>query len=785
MSQENGPERALPARDPSRAAGRAGRAAVLLAAVGAAVGAAVVGPAGAGRAAAAAAGRPGTEETLRPGLAPERAEVNLVLVDVLVRGRDGKPARGLRQESFELLVDRLPAPIASFEDYCGAPPPGGSAPGPAPPPGAAGQGAPPAPEAAPPPAPGPGREPRHVVLFFDLDHLTRAGRDRSLDAALGWVREGMDPGEKVLLLAMKGRPILLEGFTSDRERLAARIEAVKADNSMLDLSYVEERLNVHDILRRECPEGAGLCQQRLAAALPYAQAEELRARRSLEALRALMPALAGLKGRKTLIHFSETLRDEPGLQYLILAGSTPKREGIELRSLIQEVHREANAAGVSFYTVFAAGLGEGAGTGLADASVRIAAGDTVLLERSRAAGEDAALGLEATLALETGGGALKRSNDLGKVFTAAEEDMSCYYVLGYANPGPGDGRRHSLIVKVREKGYEVRHRPYFEDWSDAERLERRFRAALLAPAYYRGIGVSAAAFALAPVGTSRPHLVKVEFPMDQLTFVGGPSGRRSSEVEVRGVVWTGEKETARFGRRIPLSVEGAEETAGRRVIYEAGVELPAGAHTLSVAVLDAASWELGAAEAEVPVREAGPGIAGDVILWTSSGGDRLFAADAAGVGIHDEGSGHGFVPRRERRFGAREAGLLYVVVCPPAGGRGGSSEPVTVQRSILAGEQEVATFGAVRLGGGGAVPAGGATALAAAGGPSGRSAEPEGAGAGPDCEGIFSPIPPGRLGPGGYVYQVQVTGIGPEPIVHRAGFAVDAAEAAAEPPPGS
>jgi len=698
------------------------------------------------------------DKPLRPtGLAPEHVEANLVLVDALVRDRSGKPVPGLTKDDFELLIDRLPAPIASFESDCVAP---AAAPAPAAPPPAA--GAPPA-------------EPRHVVLFFDISHLTRPGRDRSLDAAIRWAREGMNDADSVMILAMKERPILLQPFTSDRARLTAKLEAVKADNDMVDLSVLEERLNMLDILRRDCTSPDTLCQTRLNVALPYALAEESKARRTLDALKSLMPALAPIRGRKSLIYFSETLRDEPGLQYLILANTTPQAQGIDLKLTLQDLHKEANAAGVAFYTVFAAGLGEGSGSSFSDASTgRIASGDTTLLAHAGQAGEDGALGLDTTLALETGGEALKRSNDLGKVFSTVDADQSCYYVLGYANPGPGDGKRHSIIVKTTTKGYDVRHRPYYEDLSEKERLERKFNSALMAPEFFREIPATVNAFQLAPTEKGTPFLIKVEFPLKDVTLVGQADGRRAGEVEVRGRIWTGSKETCKFGRRFPITLEKGDAIAQRNVIYEAGCEVPAGSHDLTVAVLDGPSWEIGGAETPLPVKARAAGIAGDVVLWTSSSEDLLVATDATGVGIHDTGSGHGFVPRGERRFSARETALLYAVVCPaPAGTRPPASTaenadaPVEVTRSVSLGDKIVASFPAITLGASGA----------------------QGAPASGACEGIFASIPPGHLRPGRYTYEVKVTGVAAEPILRRAGFAVEegskAIEAPEPPTPGS
>ncbi|HZE88564.1 MAG TPA: VWA domain-containing protein [Verrucomicrobiae bacterium] len=669
-------------------------------------------------------------------MAIEHAEANLVLVDVLVRDRDGKSIAGLKRDEFELLIDRLPAPIASFEDACVAAPtaPPGTAPI-----------ASAAPE-TPPPA-----EKRHIVLFFDIAQLTRTGKNRSIDAALKFVRESMRPEDSVMLLAMKAKPILLESFTSDRDRLAARLEAVKADNEMLDMSVVEERLNMLDIMHRECGQMDPECHARLTVATAYAQAEEAKARRSLNALKNLMPALSAIRGRKSLVYFSETLRDEPGLQYLLVVNATPASAGINLKPLIQDLHREANISGVSFYPVFAAGLGEGSGSSFNDASMgRIAAADTTLLTRAGQAGEDGALGLGTTLALETGGQSLKRSNDLSKTFAAMSEDLSCYYVIGYANTGPGDGKRHSIIVKAKTKGYEVRHRPYFEDLSEATRLDKKFTSALIAPAYYREIATRVNAFQLAPTAQGIPFLVKIDVPLDAVTLVNQADGKRAGEVEIRGKAWNGPNEACKFSRRFPVSLDPGESASARHVIYEAGCVLQPGSYDLTVAAMDGASWEIGGAETPLPVKAKAPGVVGDVLLWTSTIGDYLVAADAVSVGIQDSGSGHGFVPRNERRFDAREAALIYAIVCPPAAA--GATAPGTgrldVARTVISGESVVAAFPPLQMG---------APDLPAK-----------------ECEGSFATIPPGRLQPGLYTFQVKVTGAGADPILRRANFAVDA-----------
>ena len=679
------------------------------------------------------------DEAIPLRLVPERVTVDLVLIDVIVTDRRGEPMTGLDVSNFELRIDNHPSEISTFESYCAEPEGTNRS-------SSSSSG-------APLPATSPAR---HIVLFFDVNQLGEKGRDRSIEASVEYVRERMRPRDRVMIIAMKSHPRLITDFTDDKPLLESHLLRMRKDPELLDRHYLEEQLNLTDLANRECTI-PGECPGRRGVAVAYAEEEMLRTKRSLDALRNLMPALGALKGRKTLVHFSESMRDEPGIQYLLLADSTPQTEGIDIKLAITSLQREANAAGVSLYMVWAAGLGEKGSIGMADASRTLRGSDVGRMESALLGSEDAALALGATLALETGGAATARTNDLGLAFEAVERDLSCYYVLGYTNQGPGDGARHMIKVRMDEKRSRVRHRPYYEDWPESVRRDRRFESALSMPDYFDDFPVTAEAYALAPSRRDIPLLLKIEFPLDAVTAVRQPDGTSYGEVEVRTRVWTDGRETCEFHRRIPITLESDEETGSRKVIYEAGCELAAGDHELTVAVLDSGTWEAGATGRTLPIVERTEGIMGDVVLWTPSGDDLLFAEDAASVGIHAGGSQQGFVPRAERRFARDEPGLLYAVICPPQKGGNRDLPAIGIRRKLFSGDTEVARFGDLRLD---------------------ELRVEEGAGEKPSgaCSGLFAPIPAGLLGAGYYTYEVELVGIGEAPVKRRSGVAISGNE---------
>ncbi len=692
--------------------------------------------------------------------ASERVQVNLVLVDVVVRDRRDRPVSGLSRDDFELLVDRLPAnpdDIETFEEICS---PVASSSGSQPvdePPGVTASAAPPS------------TEPRHIVLYFDFSQLSLSGRRQALRSTRDTLPSRIGPDDEVMIFAYKDGLRLVQDFTSDVDLLISRIDELLASNATHDLDVIEEESNLNDVARLACDPVGTICTARRAAAAAYAAHEEMRARRSLDAIQELMPALEGLDGRKAFILFTDVLREEPGVEYTALARTTPQDEGISLTQEIIQLTREANAAGVSFYTVHASGLDDASTSrfrGARDETQKTDGSDTpdARTETLQAArlGLDGALALQTTLAVETGGRALQRTNDVSRIIETARQDLACYYLLGYRHPSAGDGQRHSLVVRLRHgpdggsaRGLTLRYRPYFTDFSPEDRRERLMRSALAIPDLYRTIPVTTEAFALAPGGNGRRVLVKLSVPLDRLSLLPSGPADLAGSLAVRGEISADGETRCRFDHTLPIAVPrpvGGQPGAGR-LVFETGCILEPGSYDMSVAVMDLPSREVGARRAPVAVPAASTGgtaYVSEVHLWTRDPGTLLFAIGAGAVGIKDvQADRAGFIPQAERRLRQDEQAIFTFLLCPAEAALPTSGQPIRIHRTLV-GEADAVVAGFKDL----------------------ILSEPPDPETG--CYQIINSIPARSLGDGLYRLNIELIGstLGP-PLTREAAFVVD------------
>jgi VWFA-related protein len=393
-------------------------------------------------------------------------QTDLVVVDVVVADKKGKPVTGLRVEDFTVLDERQPQPIVSFEAVQTPPSAAGTA-------GAA---------AAPRPRLVSNEQPvdrsgRTFTIVFDNVHLTPLHAYRAKQAIGAFLETGVRDGDRVSLVATGGGAwwstrmpagradllSVLKGLESRRVRDATTREQV-TDFEAVRIHLYQDRMVGQRVSRRFEQLGVVMSQSErqrdmreiylpgvnspLVEARAAEAYQQLRRRLNvtLAALERSLAALAGSRGRKGLVLVSEGFVLDPNL------------DGFK------KVVDAARRANVALYFVDTRGL-EGL-TSTFGAQLE-APPDVRDYGAMWADTSQDAEGAE-MLAVDTGGFAVRSTNDVAGGLSRIARESESYYLIGFTPPaGPRDGRFRRLEVKVRGKGVVVRARKGYYAPNDA------------------------------------------------------------------------------------------------------------------------------------------------------------------------------------------------------------------------------------------------------------------------------------------------------------------------------
>lgn len=367
----------------------------------------------------------------QPGQPPIRSGVELVLVDVQVVDRQGRPLESLGPEDFEVSLDGKRRRVVSAEvvRHAAIGEAGGTA----------GE---PAADRSRALAQG-----RRFILAVD-EHSFRPASARAAMQAAGRFIDQLQPIDLVGLYAYP-TGALYSDLTDDHAAVRRMIDKV---TGLLDLPmnwYNLSKSEVVDIASgdrdaltrvraRECRPGDSTCSRSIQNdAISLAGYFEMQVAQSLGGLRNLVRGLAGLEGRKTLVIVSGGL-------------FTSDRGGgrVDMGAEIQNVGREAAAANTNLYVLHL-------DSSFIDAFSERRGPSPTLFRDSNAL----AAGLE-RIAGAAGGALIRVQAGTGdSAFARVLLENSAYYLLGVEpEPADRDGSSHMIRVRVRARGATVRSR---------------------------------------------------------------------------------------------------------------------------------------------------------------------------------------------------------------------------------------------------------------------------------------------------------------------------------------
>jgi VWFA-related protein len=507
-----------------------------------------------------------------------REGVSVTNLDVVVTDSKNERVTGLKRDDFIVIEDGIEQAITNFypieQGKILLPPEEAPAPAPA---------ATSAPEPVPTPLPAPKTR---IVIFVDNVHIQAFDRNRVLRNVESFVRDSVKGDVEGMIVSFNRTLKVRRKFTNDGRDLSDILKQMEEESS-LGANMESER---RDLIR--AIDDSSNVDAAASRIRQYAQSVENDLTFTFDAMKTTLNQLAGVDGRKIMVHVSGGLPQSPGLElwnYLqkvypnSTAYSMQQFEFDKTASYVGIV-QAANAAGVSMYTIDAAGLTVDS-TVSAEQRTTTQRIDT-FVERTN---------LQTMLNLmsdETGGRAIINRNDVSVALKEMEKDFTSYYSLGYASVRSGLDRPHHVEVKLKtkRKGLTVlARRSYVEKGFDTK-VREAVTSALFFTRDDNALGASLKVGDPAPDGRGNfivPLTLRV--PFSRLAMLPDGNKVRGRVVFYFIVVDSEGKQSELTTQPVPVIVDAKTfdaEVSRRDFVYDVKLVMIPGGQKLSLAIRD-------------------------------------------------------------------------------------------------------------------------------------------------------------------------------------------------------
>ncbi len=528
--------------------------------------------------------------TPRPGPLVRNVDVTVTNIDVVVTDSKGNRVRNLAKEDFDVYEDGKLQPLTNFYAvdggkvvYFGNEAVPGEAPAPAP-----------VPASTPVPAPEPALEPvdpavaplpvprTRIVIFIDNLSLQPFNRNRVLRSVQTWVRENVKDNVEAMVVTWDRSLKVRRKFTNDGREVSDVLKQ-QEDLSTLGQTRLSER---SDIIRRI--DDSKSETEAFSEARQYALSYKNDIDFTVDALKKTIDQLAGVEGRKILLHVSEGLPQSPGAElwkyvqdkFRTQTGGLSQFE-FDKTAAYLGIIRAANAAGVSMYMVDASGLSIDSGISAENrtTSTKIDA----FVERTNLQS------MIQLMAEETGGRAILNRNDVTGPLNEMRGDYTSYYSVGYRSLKSGGERPRKLQVTMKKKGLKARARRSYVE----KGLETRITEAVTSALYFArednplGVGVEVGQAAPAD---AQNYLVpiRIRVPFSRITLLPEGPIVRGRVILYFIVVDSEGKQSELANQIVPVEVDAKElgNLSRRDFVYDVRLLMIPGGQRLSLAVRD-------------------------------------------------------------------------------------------------------------------------------------------------------------------------------------------------------
>jgi VWFA-related protein len=505
-----------------------------------------------------------------------RDTVSVTNLDVVVTDGKGNRVTGLKKEDFIVIEDNLEQLVTNFFAV------------------EQGRIALPAEEAtpAPVPAPAPAAAPAavsaprtRIVIFVDNLHIAPFDRNRVLRSVETFVRENVKDNVEGMIVVWNRSLKIRRKFTNDGRDLSDVLKQLE-DESALGQEALSERRDVIKAI-----DDSTTVDEAAGSVRSYCQSIDNDLNFTIDAMKTTVDQLAGVDGRKILIHVSGGLPQSPGAELWKYISDKYRDSGSGTTTLFEfdrttkylGVIQAANASGVSIYTIDASGLSVDSNISAENrtTSQRI---DT-FVERNN---------LQSMLSLmseETGGEAILNRNDVLASLKNIEKDYTSYYSLGYRSVRSGLDRPHKVEVKLSKKmkGFTVRARRSYLEKGVETKVREAVTSALFFPRDDNPLAVGLEIGKAVPADRENfavPVVIRV--PYARLAMLPEGSKMRGRVVFYFVVVDSAGKQSELTTQPVPIDIDAKkfEALVRKDFIYDVKLIMIPGGQKLSIAVRD-------------------------------------------------------------------------------------------------------------------------------------------------------------------------------------------------------
>ncbi len=524
----------------------------------------------------------------------EEVQVTVVNVPVYVTDKQGNPVTDLTAEDFRILQDGQERPLSHFQLYTKesvrdhyqepAPPTVLTRPT--------------AHEVASvPPA---GIRPSFMTIYVDHENLRPLDRNRVLNQLTSFVRDNCRPPVQMMVASYNRSLVINQEFTSDADLIVRTLRGMLRTTGGRT-SRDDDRKEIFESMARarqnaqsSVSTGAGMGQDDYRTVLgqvdSFAEEEVNSLQFTIGSLREMIGMIGGLPGKKSILYISNGLPMSPGLgMYYGMANTYGDTSLITQASRFNEYRlfdslvAQANAQGVTFYTIGAGGL-EVVGMSTAQYATPQ---DTVAATMDH----DNYLNSIRHMAEGTGGVAIVNTNDIEEAMQRVAHDFYTYYSLGYTLHMTGSDRVHKVEVEIPgHPEYRLRYRQRFVEKSLPSRVQERVLTGLMFRLDENPMQIACETGPPAAASETRWMVpFEVSFPLDSVAlFPQGDDYVGNITIFIAARDQKGQQsDVVRQEHEVRIPAARYQEARGERFTVATNLLMEKGTYRVAVGVLDA------------------------------------------------------------------------------------------------------------------------------------------------------------------------------------------------------